>query len=393
MRRPGRLLALSFFLLVLGSLLEPAGALAEGCDEGEIRLSGKSACTRTGPASFVLAIEPESLPINPSPWYDFTLISDRNAEISVTLDYGMFRHRYAPRRSETNGSWQMLPQDSVRISDDGRRAQISLTTGPGEQRIAAQEVLSLQEREEWAQQFATRSGFTLSVIGTSREGRPILGLLGGTILPGKPLLIILGGQHPPEVPGTLGMRAFMETLSREGSLLLGSHGVLLIPDLNPDGIARGHWRLNAGLTDLNRDWGRFSQPETQAALDQIITLQEAGLDPFLLLDFHATTRDVYYTPSHEDELCPAGFATAWTRETESGFNGRMPDISASHTTGQGTAKTWFADRFGAPGITVEYGDGTDRSRIEGLSSAGARALIRLLTPASDGASIGALKCG
>jgi hypothetical protein len=31
---------------------------------------------------------------------------------------------------------------------------------------------------------------------------------------------------------------------------------------NPDGVDKGHWRLNDGGVDLNRDWGPFTQPET-----------------------------------------------------------------------------------------------------------------------------------
>ena len=34
--------------------------------------------------------------------------------------------------------------------------------------------------------------------------------------------------------------------------------------LKPDGVADGHWRHNDGGKDLNRDWGPFTQPETQA---------------------------------------------------------------------------------------------------------------------------------
>jgi predicted deacylase len=71
---------------------------------------------------------------------------------------------------------------------------------------------------------------------------------------------------------------------------------LIVPELNLDGIAQGHWRTNAGLKDLNRDWGPFEQPETRAVRNALFDLIEVGARPMLLLDFHATRRTVLYTP-------------------------------------------------------------------------------------------------
>ncbi len=50
----------------------------------------------------------------------------------------------------------------------------------------------------------------------------------------------------------------------EGCYWFEEHNFLILPLLNPDGMALGHWRHNLGSVDLNRDWGIFGQPETTA---------------------------------------------------------------------------------------------------------------------------------
>lgn len=363
----------------------PPAALAQDCEIGAVRLLGPAACERTGPESFLLAIRPEASPINPSPWYAFTLSAQEAAEVTIMLDYGPFRHRYNPKQKGPQTAWTALDAGSVRLSEDQTRAEISLLLEPGETLIAAQEILSAQEREAWTRDFARRSGLRLTEIGISTEQRPLLALSGGAERPGTPLIIVIGGQHPPEVPGTIGLRHFLETLAAEGAGLLETHAILAIPDLNPDGVAHGHWRLNRGLSDLNRDWGTFSQPETRAVRDELSRRISEGLRPAVLLDFHATRRDIYYIPDHENMLCPAGFATGWISAISSRLgNEPLPAVSASHTPGQGTAKTWFADQFEAPGITVEYGDETSQPRIRSLSEAAARALIGILSTTDEG---------
>ena len=63
-------------------------------------------------------------------------------------------------------------------------------------------------------------------------------------------------------------RAFVSELMTRGDdkakAFLGNHRIVLAPMPNPDGVDKGHWRLNDGGLDLNRDWGKFTQPETRA---------------------------------------------------------------------------------------------------------------------------------
>lgn len=368
---------------------------ASGCDVGAIRLTQSfsgapgSRCVRTGPARFRLTIEPERPDINPSPWYAFDLHGARTEAVpaaEVVLEYAESRHRYRPKRRATGRGWQALPEEAVSTADEGRVARLRIPLSPnagGSQRIAAQEVLDVADRRAWRRDFAQRHGYSVSVIGESLQGRPIEELHRSATVNDPPLVVIFGGQHPPEVPGVLGQRAFMEALERldgESAQLIDRIDWLFIPALNPDGVEAGYWRLGTGGVDLNRDWGPFTQPETRAARDAIAERIESGSRPILLLDFHATRRDVLYLPERSESLDPTDLAGRWA----SAIRARMPPGEAfpqsrSHGVGRPTAKTWFADTYGRPGITVEFGDETDRAHIERLAAAAAKALVEVLS--------------
>lgn len=359
------------------SRVTPPAQLA--CTIGPVQLHSRAPCIRTGPTTFDLAIRPEADPINPSPWYAFEIKSEVHANAEVTLDYGDFSHRYQPKQSLPDGRWQVLPPEALAISEEGGRAHLSLNVSAGRTAIAAQEVLTREERAAWTQTFAEREGFDLRQIGQSVNGHPVLAIEAGPRDGDAPLILVLGGQHPPEVPGTLGLRRFLETLAQEGAELFETHRLLIVPELNPDGIEGGFWRLNSGLVDLNRDWGPFSQPETRAVKAELDRLTQAGARPVLLLDFHATRRNTFYTPRHEARLDPQNLASLWIAQIDQIYDGEMPEVSAGHNIDRPTAKVWFAEQFGAPGITVEYGDETARQEIDALSVAFAQALVTVLT--------------
>lgn len=391
-------------LVMLGAALTAAGctsqptapeaapeAALETCEAGPVRLTQDFstapdyACARQGEAEFALTVTPEDPDINPSPWYAFDLHAERTAEAEVALDYPEYRHRYHPRVELEGGHWAALPEDAVTVSEDRKHAVLSLEISPGATRIGAQEVITVEDRADWRTAFATRTGMALSVIGQSREGRPIEALRRPAAAPDAPLIIILGGQHPPEVPGVLGLRAFLDTLfgPETDASVLDGYQWLIIPLLNPDGVEHGHWRHNTGGLDLNRDWGPFTQPETAAAFAAIEGEIADGHAPFVLLDFHATRRDVLYTPPDAAALTPFAFSEDWISLIDAAWTGDEPafDRGPSHNVGMPTSKTWFADTYAAPGITVEYGDNTDRDRITALSRTAAQALVQYLDEA------------
>lgn len=364
-----------------------SAAPMQSCDEGAVRLAllarpaPPDSCVREGSVRFRLTIAPEAAGTNPSPWYAFDIISTRSTDVAVTLDYAEAGHRYLPKRQQADGSWRPMPDVPSIAAQGDQVAVFRLAVDPGQTRIAAQEVIPPAMWAEKYRALAARHGLQTTVIGQSRDGQPILAITAGTAPPPAPLIILIGGQHPPEVPGQLAMYAFVERLLGGvpgGHEKLKSVRLLIMPLLNPDGMVRGHWRGNAAGVDINRDWGPFAEPETQAARDAIADAVASGFEASVLVDFHATRRDVFYTPTDEAGLAPADFSRDWLSCLDQLFDGTMPDRSASMNPGLPTAKSWFADTYRAPGITFELGDETDRTRINELARAAADALLGVI---------------
>jgi predicted deacylase len=135
-----------------------------------------------------------------------------------------------------------------------------------------------------------------------------------------------------------------------------------------------------GGMDLNRDWGRFSQPEI-ALVGALIARIEA--DPAgglaMVVDFHSTRRDVFYTQRDEDRMRNGFSYAAWLTRLDTRLSGDSVARSPSHNPENPTAKTWLYQRYGIPAMTYETGDDTPPERIERLARAAAVTLMEELS--------------
>lgn len=173
------------------------------------------------------------------------------------------------------------------------------------------------------------------------------------------------------------MEAFVDQLARlvaERRELRDRFQIVVFPLLNPDGVALGHWRANLGGTDLNRDWGQFSQPETLAVkrwLDGLPTDVRLAL----MLDFHSTRRNLFYVQGDEASDHENRFLAAWL----TGKEAALPDYPFTierrdANPGSGTAKNWFHATYRIPAFTYEVGDDTDPAATRRAAQALATAL-------------------
>lgn len=333
-----------------------------------------AACAINGERDFSVLVTPEhALPINPSPWYAFRYESSGDAPVSVTLRYLGGEHRYAPKWS-AGGQSRDLP---VIVSDDRTSATMRLPPGAG--RISAQELISTADHHADLVRWSSATRTAILTLGRSHDGRPIEALrLGRADAPR--LVVLLGRQHPPEVTGALAMQAFVDrlvVLSRQTPALRADTQFLIVPLLNPDGVARGHWRANRGATDLNRDWGDFTQPETQAIKAWLDALP-GNVRPVLMLDFHSTQRNLFYVQGDEASMAQQRFLDAWLGGKEGALPGYPFTIEPRNgNPGSGTAKNWFHTGFAIPAYTYEVADTADRA----ATRIAAQELAQSLAPA------------
>lgn len=334
-----------------------------------------SACAVTGERAFTLLVTPEHAPpINPSPWFAFGYTATGDAPVMVTLRYLGAQHRYAPKWRAPGGDWRNIPAERA---TDGSSAAIRLPAGEGV--IAAQEIMTLADASADLARWSAMTGAQPFVLGHSHDGRPIEAIRIGRA-DARRLVILLGRQHPPEVTGAIAMRAFVDALvERTGSF--GNVQFLVVPMLNPDGTARGHWRANRGAQDLNRDWGAFTQPETRAVKAWLDALP-AAVRPVLMLDFHSTRSNLFYVQGpDETDAAQRRFLAAWLEGRENALAGYPFTIEPRNANpGSGTAKNWFHATYAIPAYTYEVADDADRA----ATRAAAKVLAESLVPALAG---------
>lgn len=324
-------------------------------------------CIVHAPRRFSLTIHPERpAPINLSPWYAFRYRSHGNEPVIVKLRYSLGEHRYWPKLRR-GGRWEPLPAASLTGGRDEMGAYTAVTLPPGQGVVAAQEILSGADMRRWNTAVLRRGAGRREVIGYSIEGRPIEALSFGAVDAAR-ILLILGRQHPPEISGALALQAFVERLLENDTAMQAfrrTTRIVVVPLLNPDGVANGHWRTNRAGIDLNRDWLNASQPEVKAVIGHAARLQTAGRRRIALaIDFHSTQRNLFYVQGPNEITSPPGFTNRWLRDAQA----RLPDYAFAieprdAEPNSGTAKNHFHRHFGVPSITYEVGDDTPRTAL------------------------------
>ncbi len=336
-----------------------------------------SRCTVTGERSFAVVIAPEhGPPINPSPWYAFRYEAAGGAPLTVRLNYVAAQHRYSPKLAQGGGIREL----AAIISDDRKTATLTLPGRSGT--VSAQPLLGLDHYSGTMARFAAMKGAIRLDLGKSHDGRPIEAVhFGDRNAP--ELIILLGRQHPPEVTGAYAFEPFAEQLIARLSAdpaAARRFQILAVPLLNPDGVVRGHWRANLGGIDLNRDWGKFSQPETAAVKSWLDALPPA-VKPVVMIDFHSTQRNLFYVQGGEASAAQQEFLARWLEGKEN----RFPDYPFTierrdANPGSGTAKTWFHETYGIPSYTYEVADTADDIAVAQAARQMALDMVDALNP-------------
>jgi len=353
---------------------------AQTCSIGVVRITSSFAaarmdeCTRVANNEYVITLVPENTPINSSPWYAFKIQADQATDIKVTMRVRGDEHRYPPKISRDGHSWQNLEHQLK-----GQRLIINLTATPQPVIIAGQEIINNQYYVNWAKQLQKSSNVSHQLLGKSTQGRPLYKIENKS--KGNKWIVILGRQHPPEITGALALFPFVETLLANNILadrFREQYNILVIPNINPDGVFAGNWRHNANGFDLNRDWNTFNQVETKQIDNYLEQLVSQGQQIKFAIDFHSTRRDIFYTMPVNYAVEEKYLVKHWL----DGLDRQMPNFKVIQQPGNnpdlGVSKQYFADKFKVHAITYEMGDNTDRAEINRIAIKASNLLMKTL---------------
>ncbi len=337
-------------------------------------------------STFQALMLPENKPVNNSPWFGFRVWSEKETSIQLEIKYDEgFKNRYIPKVSRDGVNWNPLATSSYRIDTAQKNITLDLNLSSEKLWISAQENMNTAFINDWIDELLARPNIEEEVVGQSVMGKPIK-LLKINTGKAKQSIILIGRQHPPEVPGgTISLMSFVNTLL-SGSDLAKSFNeqfeILLFPLLNPDGVDEGTWRHNANGQDLNRDWVKFSQPETQAVRDWIKNSKTERAFRFGI-DFHTSYSGPYLLtldtlPHHSVQ---AVVTAEWIRTIEE-MTGDTLDIRP-RAQDLPYCYNWMINELNTEAVTYEEGDEIDRKLIKQRAENYANTLMGILLKEID----------
>ncbi|KAG8348835.1 putative Zinc carboxypeptidase Succinylglutamate desuccinylase Aspartoacylase family [Trypanosoma vivax] len=111
---------------------------------------------------------------------------------------------------------------------------------------------------------------------------------------GKKVVLLSGRVHPGEVTASHGIHgaiSFLLSRDRHAAKIRENFIFYIVPMINPDGVARGHTRLDQNGYNLNRCYNR-PNPQTQPTVNALRRLYEQlqnmfGERFFMYIDFHS----------------------------------------------------------------------------------------------------------
>ncbi|MBT4696540.1 MAG: hypothetical protein HOB71_06770 [Alphaproteobacteria bacterium] len=317
--------------------------------------------------------------INPSPWFAFRK-SEHSKRIKLALDYKNYHHRYHPKISIDKKSWSKIDEANISKKENGKIIAIDFSPSSQKNYVASQELITNFWYNKWYNELENSGRVRREIIGFSVLKNPIpMFFIEKNI--NNPYILILGRQHPPEVTGAFAMRGFINQLLNKNSLsdsFLKNYNILFVPLMNPDGVMNGYWRYNENKKDLNRDWGIFIQPETDAVNKKLIELKNKKLA--LFIDFHSTFKNLFYISDIAEESPMKNFLEDWlldSRKSLSDANYKY-EIINSLNKDNGVSKNYIYNKYNIPSVTYEVSDNEDRDVIQQSSSILAINLMELL---------------
>jgi murein tripeptide amidase MpaA len=219
---------------------------------------------------------------------------------------------------------------------------------------------TMEQHHELIARMAQCPDVDVSVLGHSLDGQPIDYVRLGT---GPKQAWLYCRQHPGESMAEYWAQGALEFLTSDAPTaqrLRAACTFHVIPNMNPDGSARGHLRTNAAGVNLNREWANPSADKSPEVLCVRDKMDQTGV--------------TFAMDVHGDEAIPANFIAGfegipkWTEAQGAAFydfrtrlTAHTPDFQDTlgyHTAAPGKANltmstNQIANRFGAVAMTLE----------------------------------------
>ncbi|MDM3870748.1 M14 family metallopeptidase [Porticoccus sp. W117] len=361
--------------------LTPTCAFGDLRIDSDIPMGRVSECSQIGKNQYSINIKPENRPVNDSAWYAFKIYAEKKRSIRLYMNYDYSTHRYAPKVSSDGNTWALMSEKNYQLLYDDKTVKFNLKVGPQPLWVAGQQILSNQDHHDWEDKVAQHDFVEKRLLGNSAEGRPIYKLeTNSAKRPGY--VVIVGRQHPPEVTGALALMPFVEEVFGDTELakqFREKFNLVVVPNMNPDGVQHGHWRHGTGGIDLNRDWGPFTQKETQLMRDELTRFKgEDGDALYLFLDFHSTHKNIFYTQPDDKKNFPQGFTEQWLAALLKRIPGFVMERKDGHNPGLPTSRNYVHENYGITAITYEMADATGTEEIKIIAERAAQEMMKLL---------------
>ncbi|TMP79457.1 zinc carboxypeptidase [Pseudoalteromonas phenolica] len=353
--------------------------IANACLNGDITIDTQFATARIGHCEQIndkhiqLTLLPENTPINNSPWFGFKISAKEQKQVKISIKADGGKMRYSPKVFKDN-TWHLIP-----FEKHDKDISFSLNVSSEPLWISAQESLNSLAYHHWAKAHAQKSFLNHDIIGWSIEHRPIFKL--ESRAKSNQWLILVGRQHPPEVTGALAMLTFVDHVFSDTAIaktFRKRFNILVVPNINPDGVYHGYWRHNVAGKDLNRDWKTAMQPEVASVVKYLDGLVENGGEIKYAVDFHSTYKDIFYTIPEDYLSHNHTLTNDWLDKLEK----TLPEFEVRRKAGQnpnrGVFKQFIADKYKVHAVTYEMGDNTDRALIDKAAIEAAETLMSTL---------------
>ena len=222
-------------------------------------------------------------------WFYFRVTGPAGSALNMVIEnardaaYPKGWENYSAVVSHDLEHWRRVP-----TTYDGKALNIQAETGAGSIYVAYFAPYPTGRHRKLIAQAGALKNASISVLGQTLDGRDMDLITIGEASENKRALWITARQHPGETMAEWWMEGFLERLgdAEDAAVqaLCRDAVLYLVPNMCPDGSARGHLRTNAAGVNLNREWANPSMEKSPEVYLVLEKMKETGLD--LALDVH-----------------------------------------------------------------------------------------------------------